>query len=102
MAHQLNVMVGPAGPVYAYQPGFLPILFYLHPSAQYVRRIENLPAAVNYLLVYAPDDALAERQLRDQGIAVSRAATLDHLSRGNVVPAAPGPRNRFIAREHRL
>jgi hypothetical protein len=82
MAFQLNALVGAAGPVYAYQPGFLPILFYLHPSAQYVRRIENLPAAANYLLVYAPDDPLVERQLCARGITSQRAGTLDHLSRG--------------------
>jgi 4-amino-4-deoxy-L-arabinose transferase-like glycosyltransferase len=81
-AFRLNALVGDAGLVYAYQPGFLPIFFYLHPSAQYFRRVEDLPVSANYVLVYEKDDPLVERRLPARGFTVRRAVTLAHLSRG--------------------
>jgi 4-amino-4-deoxy-L-arabinose transferase-like glycosyltransferase len=82
LAAHLNQVVGPGAPIYAYQPGFLPIFFYLHPSAQYTQRIRNLPASARYLLVYEKDYPLVFRELGAGGFLAQRALTLDHLSRG--------------------
>ena len=82
LAAHLNAVIGDAAPVYAYQPGFLPILFYLHPSARYAHRIADLPASARYLLVDAKDEPLVAGALRTAGFQVPQAITLDHLSRG--------------------
>jgi 4-amino-4-deoxy-L-arabinose transferase-like glycosyltransferase len=82
LAAHLNAVIGDDAPVYAYQPGFLPIFFYLHPSARYTRRIENLPACAHYVLLDAKDKTLVESRLQAAGFLVRQSITLDHLSRG--------------------
>jgi 4-amino-4-deoxy-L-arabinose transferase-like glycosyltransferase len=82
LALRVNQIVGDDGPVYAYQPGFLPIFFYLRPNARYAQRIEKLPKTARYLMVEGKDDLLVETQLKARGFLVERAITLDHLNRG--------------------
>jgi 4-amino-4-deoxy-L-arabinose transferase-like glycosyltransferase len=81
-AFRLNGLVFPAGPVYAYQPGFLPIFFYLHPSAHYFRNVKDLPDSAKYVLASEKDEPLVEKPLRARGFTVQRAVTLEQPSRG--------------------
>ena len=64
---QINHLVGPGATVAVLRPGFLPFLFYV-PGLRYLQTVEDLPAAIPYLLIRENDTDAVAGSLRRQHI----------------------------------
>jgi hypothetical protein len=58
-ANQLNALVPEDETLYAVDPDYQPVFFYVRPRLKYVGRVEELPADARYFLVRAGDKAAA-------------------------------------------
>ena len=58
-AAEINALVPPNEALYAVNPDYQPVFFYVKAPVQYVSEVENLPGSVRYFLVRPHNEAKA-------------------------------------------
>jgi len=91
-AAEINALVPPNETLYAVDPDYQPILFYIKAPVQYVSHVKDLPPNVRYFLVRTQNEAVALAapewaQLRAQPIARVRDYSKREMVLFKVTPA---------------
>jgi hypothetical protein len=91
-AAEINSLVPPNETLYAVDPDYQPILFYIKAPVQYVSHVKDLPPNVRYFLVRTQNEAVALAapewaQLRAQPIARVRDYSKREMVLFKVTPA---------------
>jgi 4-amino-4-deoxy-L-arabinose transferase-like glycosyltransferase len=79
LAARIAEITGPDQPVYGYQPGFLPLFFYLRPPGRYTQKIADFPPDAHFLLVAARDEPEALKELEARNRVAQPVLTVQHL-----------------------